>query len=95
MKNKTAEEVYVEMLKPAETVTFRVQHRLEDFSALKDVPGDGFYIRYRPLPPPPPAAAIYSSTTGAALGPAGNFLIQPIRAQILGVTGPMLITPHI
>lgn len=46
MKNKTAEEVYVEMLKPAESVTFKVQHRPDDFSMLKDVPGDGFYIRY-------------------------------------------------
>ncbi len=46
MKNKTSEEVYVEMLKPAETVTFKVQHRPDDFSMLKDVPGDGFYIRY-------------------------------------------------
>ncbi|XP_042289740.1 disks large homolog 5a isoform X4 [Thunnus maccoyii] len=45
MKNKTAEEVYVEMLKPAESVTFKVQHRPDDFSMLKDVPGDGFYIR--------------------------------------------------
>lgn len=46
MKNKTAEEVYVEMLKPAETVTLKVQHRPDEFSMLKDVPGDGFYIRY-------------------------------------------------
>lgn len=46
MKNKTAEEVYVEMLKPSETVTFKVQHRPDDFSMLKDVPGDGFYVRY-------------------------------------------------
>ncbi|XP_054653862.1 disks large homolog 5a isoform X2 [Dunckerocampus dactyliophorus] len=45
MKNKTAEEVYVEMLKPAETVTLKVQHRADDFNVLKDVPGDGFYIR--------------------------------------------------
>ncbi|KAM4607349.1 disks large homolog 5a isoform 3-T3 [Polymixia lowei] len=45
MKNKTAEEVYVEMLKPAETVTLRVQHRPDDFGLLKDTPGDGFYIR--------------------------------------------------
>ncbi|XP_035028288.2 disks large homolog 5a isoform X6 [Hippoglossus stenolepis] len=45
MKNKTAEEVYVEMLKPAEMVTLKVQHRPDDFSTLKDVPGDGFYIR--------------------------------------------------
>lgn len=48
MKNKTAEEVYVEMLKPAETVTLKVQHRPDDFSMLKDVAGDGFYIRYIP-----------------------------------------------
>uniref|UniRef100_A0A3B3ZBA3 Uncharacterized protein n=1 Tax=Periophthalmus magnuspinnatus TaxID=409849 RepID=A0A3B3ZBA3_9GOBI len=45
MKNKTAEEVYVEMLKPAETVTLKVQHRPDDFNAIKDLPGDGFYIR--------------------------------------------------
>ncbi|KAM3862537.1 disks large homolog 5a [Diretmus argenteus] len=45
MKNKTAEEVYVEMLKPAETVTLKVQHRPDDFNLLKDTPGDGFYIR--------------------------------------------------
>uniref|UniRef100_A0A668A6L1 Discs, large homolog 5a (Drosophila) n=1 Tax=Myripristis murdjan TaxID=586833 RepID=A0A668A6L1_9TELE len=45
MKNKTAEEVYVEMLKPAETVTIKVQHRPDDFNMLKDTPGDGFYIR--------------------------------------------------
>lgn len=46
MKNKTAEEVYVEMLKPAETVTLKVQHRPDDFNLLKDAAGDGFYIRY-------------------------------------------------
>uniref|UniRef100_A0A7N6ADW2 Discs, large homolog 5a (Drosophila) n=1 Tax=Anabas testudineus TaxID=64144 RepID=A0A7N6ADW2_ANATE len=45
MKNKTAEEVYVEMLKPAETVTLKVLYRPDDFNMLKDVPGDGFYIR--------------------------------------------------
>ncbi|KAK6328397.1 hypothetical protein J4Q44_G00003750 [Coregonus suidteri] len=45
MKNKTAEEAYLEMLKPAETVTFKVQHRLDEFTMLKDSPGDGFYIR--------------------------------------------------
>uniref|UniRef100_A0A8B9K8Q3 Discs, large homolog 5a (Drosophila) n=1 Tax=Astyanax mexicanus TaxID=7994 RepID=A0A8B9K8Q3_ASTMX len=45
MKNKTAEEAYLEMLKPAETVTFKVQHRLDEFNQLKDTPGDGFYIR--------------------------------------------------
>uniref|UniRef100_A0A8C7QYS4 Discs, large homolog 5a (Drosophila) n=1 Tax=Oncorhynchus mykiss TaxID=8022 RepID=A0A8C7QYS4_ONCMY len=45
MKNKTVEEVYVEMLKPAETVTLKVQQRQEDFNIVKDTPGDGFYIR--------------------------------------------------
>ncbi|XP_030629771.1 disks large homolog 5 isoform X2 [Chanos chanos] len=45
MRNRTAEEAYLEMLKPAETVTVRVQHRLEDFSRIKGTPGDGFYIR--------------------------------------------------
>ncbi|XP_063347087.1 disks large homolog 5a isoform X3 [Pelmatolapia mariae] len=45
MKNKTAEEVYVEMLKPAETVTLKVQHRPDDFNVVKDISGDGFYIR--------------------------------------------------
>ncbi|TRY75910.1 hypothetical protein DNTS_033480 [Danionella cerebrum] len=45
MKNKTVEEAYLEMLKPAETLTFRVQQRLEDFNVVKDSPGDGFYIR--------------------------------------------------
>ncbi|XP_056147339.1 disks large homolog 5a isoform X1 [Lampris incognitus] len=45
MKNKTAEEVYVEMLKPAETVSLKVQHCPDDFNMLKDTPGDGFYIR--------------------------------------------------
>uniref|UniRef100_A0A672R981 Disks large homolog 5-like n=1 Tax=Sinocyclocheilus grahami TaxID=75366 RepID=A0A672R981_SINGR len=43
--NKTVEEAYLEMLKPAETVTFRVQHRLDEFNQVKDTPGDGFYIR--------------------------------------------------
>ncbi|CAB1312852.1 unnamed protein product [Coregonus sp. 'balchen'] len=45
MKNKTVEEVYVEMLKPAETVTLKVQQRPDDFNIVKDTPGDGFYIR--------------------------------------------------
>uniref|UniRef100_A0A8C8HVC6 Discs, large homolog 5a (Drosophila) n=1 Tax=Oncorhynchus tshawytscha TaxID=74940 RepID=A0A8C8HVC6_ONCTS len=45
MKNKTVEEVYVEMLKPAEMVTLKVQQRQDDFNIVKDTPGDGFYIR--------------------------------------------------
>lgn len=45
MKGRTSEEVYVEMLKPSETVTLRVQHRPDHFSLMKDSAGDGFYIR--------------------------------------------------
>lgn len=46
MKNKTAEEAYLEMLKPAEMVTLKVQQRVDEFNRLKDTAGDGFYIRY-------------------------------------------------
>uniref|UniRef100_A0A671WTP2 Discs large MAGUK scaffold protein 5 n=1 Tax=Sparus aurata TaxID=8175 RepID=A0A671WTP2_SPAAU len=45
MKNKTKEEAYLEMLKPAETITFKVQNCVEDLSAIKESCGDGFYIR--------------------------------------------------
>ncbi|KAL6487299.1 hypothetical protein MHYP_G00039250 [Metynnis hypsauchen] len=45
MKNKTAEEAYLEMLKPAEMVTFKVQHCVDEFNQLKDTACDGFYIR--------------------------------------------------
>ncbi|XP_048843263.1 disks large homolog 5a isoform X4 [Brienomyrus brachyistius] len=45
MKHKTAEEAYLEMLKPAETVTLKVQHRIDEFKVFKDTPGDAFYIR--------------------------------------------------
>ncbi|XP_072484172.1 disks large homolog 5 isoform X4 [Notamacropus eugenii] len=45
MRNKTAEEAYLEMLKPGENIRVKVQYRLEDFSKFKDIPGDGFYIR--------------------------------------------------
>ncbi|XP_066550032.1 disks large homolog 5a isoform X3 [Amia ocellicauda] len=45
MKNKTAEEAYLEMLKPSETVTLKVQYRIDEFDRIKDTPGDGFYIR--------------------------------------------------
>lgn len=46
MKNKTAEEAYLEMLKPAEMVTFKVQQRVDEFNQIKDTAGDGFYIRF-------------------------------------------------
>ncbi|KAM7370709.1 hypothetical protein PAMP_010234 [Pampus punctatissimus] len=45
MKNKTKEEAYLEMLKPAETITFKVQNCAEELAAIKELPGDGFFIR--------------------------------------------------
>ncbi|XP_068161140.1 disks large homolog 5-like [Antennarius striatus] len=45
MKHKTKEEAYLEMLKPAETITFKVQHCVDDVSAIRGRDGDGFYIR--------------------------------------------------
>lgn len=45
MKNKTKEEAYLEMLKPAETITFKVQNSSDKLSSIKDSHGDGFYIR--------------------------------------------------
>lgn len=45
MKSKTAEEVYLELLKPAENIMLRVQNRPQHFRRAKDNPGDGFYIR--------------------------------------------------
>nr|XP_033467527.1 disks large homolog 5-like isoform X1 [Epinephelus lanceolatus] len=45
MKNKTKEEAYLEMLKPAETITFKVQNCVDNLSAIKEAPGDGFFIR--------------------------------------------------
>ncbi|KAM4032893.1 disks large homolog 5 isoform 1-T1 [Anomaloglossus baeobatrachus] len=45
MRNKTAEEAYLEMLKPTENVKLKVQQKLDEFKKIKDQPGDGFYIR--------------------------------------------------
>ncbi|XP_038591842.1 disks large homolog 5-like isoform X1 [Micropterus salmoides] len=45
LKNKTKEEAYLEMLKPAETITFKVQNCVDNLSAIKESHGDGFYIR--------------------------------------------------
>uniref|UniRef100_A0A8C2Z8C6 Discs large MAGUK scaffold protein 5 n=1 Tax=Cyclopterus lumpus TaxID=8103 RepID=A0A8C2Z8C6_CYCLU len=45
MKNKTKEDAYLEMLKPAETITFKVQNCVDNLSAIKESPGDGFFIR--------------------------------------------------
>uniref|UniRef100_A0A674IKA1 Discs large MAGUK scaffold protein 5 n=1 Tax=Terrapene triunguis TaxID=2587831 RepID=A0A674IKA1_9SAUR len=45
MRNKTAEEAYLEMLKPGENIRVKTQYRLEEFNKIKELPGDGFYIR--------------------------------------------------
>ncbi|XP_019730066.1 disks large homolog 5-like [Hippocampus comes] len=45
MKNKTKEEAYLELLKPAETVTFKVQNCVDELAAISQIPGDGFFIR--------------------------------------------------
>jgi hypothetical protein len=48
MRNKTVEEVYVEMLKPKDGIRLKVQYRPEEFTRIKGLPGDSFYIRYYP-----------------------------------------------
>ncbi|XP_053720448.1 disks large homolog 5-like isoform X1 [Synchiropus splendidus] len=45
MKRKTKEEAYLEMLKPSETLTFKVQNCADELEAVKEMPGDGFFIR--------------------------------------------------
>ncbi|XP_076980898.1 disks large homolog 5 isoform X2 [Tamandua tetradactyla] len=45
VRSKTVEEVYVEMLKPKDSVRLKVQYRPEEFSKIKVLPGDSFYIR--------------------------------------------------
>uniref|UniRef100_A0A2R9CAI5 Disks large homolog 5 n=1 Tax=Pan paniscus TaxID=9597 RepID=A0A2R9CAI5_PANPA len=45
VRNKTVEEVYVEMLKPRDGVRLKVQYRPEEFMKAKGLPGDSFYIR--------------------------------------------------
>ncbi|XP_043452613.1 disks large homolog 5 isoform X3 [Prionailurus viverrinus] len=45
MRGKTVEEVYVEMLKPKDGVRLKVQYRPEEFTKVKSLPGDSFYIR--------------------------------------------------
>uniref|UniRef100_A0A8C5C1W6 Discs large MAGUK scaffold protein 5 n=1 Tax=Gadus morhua TaxID=8049 RepID=A0A8C5C1W6_GADMO len=44
-QSRTVEEAYLELLKPGETVTFKVQHLAEDLTLIKEFPGDGFFIR--------------------------------------------------
>lgn len=46
MKNKTKEDAYLELLKPAETITFKVQNYADNLDAVRESPGDGFFIRY-------------------------------------------------
>ncbi|XP_006269704.1 disks large homolog 5 [Alligator mississippiensis] len=45
MRNKTAEEAYLEMLKPGENIRIKTQFRIEEYNKIKELPGDGFYIR--------------------------------------------------
>ncbi|XP_055131565.1 disks large homolog 5 isoform X4 [Symphalangus syndactylus] len=45
VRNKTVEEVYVEMLKPRDGIRLKVQYRPEEFTKAKGLPGDSFYIR--------------------------------------------------
>ncbi|XP_072612445.1 disks large homolog 5 isoform X7 [Vulpes vulpes] len=45
VRNRTVEEVYVEMLKPKDSVRLKVQYRPEEFTKVKGLPGDSFYIR--------------------------------------------------
>ncbi|CAJ1080314.1 disks large homolog 5-like isoform X2 [Xyrichtys novacula] len=45
MKSRTKEEAYLEMLKPAETITFKVQNCVDSLPAMRESHGDGFYIR--------------------------------------------------
>lgn len=46
MRTKTAEEAYLEMLKPGENIKIKTQYRIEEFNRIKELPGDGFFIRY-------------------------------------------------
>ncbi|XP_069011512.1 disks large homolog 5-like isoform X2 [Embiotoca jacksoni] len=45
MKNKTKEDAHLEMLKPSETITFKVQNCADNLAAIKESSGDGFFIR--------------------------------------------------
>uniref|UniRef100_A0A4W3HCB9 Discs, large homolog 5b (Drosophila), tandem duplicate 1 n=1 Tax=Callorhinchus milii TaxID=7868 RepID=A0A4W3HCB9_CALMI len=45
MRNVTAEQAYVEMLKTTEAISVKAQNRIEEFNRIKDEPGDGFFIR--------------------------------------------------
>lgn len=45
MRSRTVEDVYVEMLKPKDSVRLKVQYRHEEFTRVKGLPGDSFYIR--------------------------------------------------
>lgn len=45
MRSRTVEDVYVEMLKPKDSLRLKVQYRHEEFTRVKGLPGDSFYIR--------------------------------------------------
>ncbi|XP_060238137.1 disks large homolog 5 isoform X5 [Meriones unguiculatus] len=45
VRSRTVEDVYVEMLKPKDSIRLKVQYRHEEFTRVKGLPGDSFYIR--------------------------------------------------
>ncbi|XP_072138911.1 disks large homolog 5a isoform X3 [Mobula birostris] len=45
LRNVTAEQAYVEMLKPTESISVKAQYKIEEFNKIRDEAGDGFYIR--------------------------------------------------
>lgn len=45
MHSRTLEDVYVEMMKPKDSIRLKVQYRHEEFTRVKGLSGDSFYIR--------------------------------------------------
>lgn len=45
MRSRTLEDVYVEMMKPKDSIRLKVQYRHEEFTRVKGLSGDSFYIR--------------------------------------------------
>ncbi|RVE59716.1 hypothetical protein OJAV_G00191190 [Oryzias javanicus] len=45
MLNKTKEDAYLEMLKPVETITFKVQNCADSLADIRETHGDGFFVR--------------------------------------------------
>lgn len=45
MLNKTKEDAYLEMLKPVDTTTFKVQNCADSLADIRETHGDGFFVR--------------------------------------------------